>query len=179
MNHNADIESDTPRTSGFGVHILCVLVVLVPTLLFLYPIIVFVSDPFGGNDERADVNPSHAFSQLTGWQLPSTASILESTNSHSGFKNDGDYVLIVNMPPVELQSLLESDPNTWLDCPLAPEIVHYAWSLPVHSGTQYYGKRTSESDTNWHRGHVVIVNPESGMVWVYELASGTCGDRKP
>lgn len=106
MNHKADTESDTPRTSGFGFHFFCVLVVLVPTLNLLYPIIVSVSDPFSGSDIPADINPSHAFFQLTGWHLPSNAYVLESTNSHSGFKNDGDYVLTVQ--------LVARDHHRWL-----------------------------------------------------------------
>jgi hypothetical protein len=51
VNHKADAESDTPSPSGFGIHILCVLVVCIPVIIILYPIIVFVSDPFGGSDE--------------------------------------------------------------------------------------------------------------------------------
>jgi hypothetical protein len=168
VNHQADADTGAPRGSGWGIHILCILAVFVPATIFLYPIIVFFSDPFGGIDEPAVMDPSHGFSQLTGWSLPTSATIVENTNSHSGLRNEGDYVLVVRMPCEELQSLLESDQNTWLDCPLAPEIASSARTMPVHSGTKYFGKKSSESDNDWDRGHVVVVNPETGMVWIYE-----------
>jgi hypothetical protein len=168
MNAGTDMEKKALRPTGIGTQVLLILVALVPLIVFLYPIIAIVSFPFSGTDEPAVVDPSHAFSQLTGWSFPNSASVLENTNSHSGFKNDGDYVLVVRMPSLELQSLIERDRNIWLDCPVAPQIASSAWSLPVHSGTKYYAKKTSESDTDWHRGHVVIVNPDAGMVWIYE-----------
>ena len=36
------------------------------------------------------VDPSHGFSQLTGWSLPTSATVLKNTNSCGGFQNDGD-----------------------------------------------------------------------------------------
>ena len=154
--------------SGWGVHVVCFLVVFVPLIVFLSPVIAFLLNPFGGTDEPVAITPADGFSQLTGWQLPDNVSIVKNINSHSGFKNDGDYTLIVSMSPTQLRGLLEHDSNTWTDCPVAPEIAQSAWSLPSHSGTMYYAKKTSDSDSDWHRGHVVIVNSETGMVWVYE-----------
>jgi len=136
--------------------------------VFLYPVFAFISNPFGGMEEPAVVTPSDGFYQLTGWQLPENATVVRNQNSHSGFKNDGDYILIVSMSESQLGALLEGDSNTWLDCPVDPQIARSALAFPNHSGTLYYAKKTSDSDTDWHRGHVVIVNPETGMMWIYE-----------
>ena len=119
-------------------------------------------------DSTSTPDPADAFQQLTGWQLPPDAEILNNNNTHGGMTNDGDYTLTVRLSPQHLQALLTNDSHEWRDCPLEPEIVRSAWDLPDHSGKQYFAEKTYDSDADWHRGHAVIVNPESGYVWVYE-----------
>lgn len=118
--------------------------------------------------EPAAPDPNDAFEQLTGWQLPPGTEILENSNTHGGLTNDGDFVLTVRLRPRQLQGLIDSDSKAWCDCPVAPEIVRAATGLPEHSGSMYFAGKTMASDTDWHRGHVVIVNPKSGTVWIYE-----------
>lgn len=119
-------------------------------------------------DYTATPDPADAFKQLTGWQLPPDAEILANRNTHGGLTNDGDYVLTVRLSPPQLQALLDQDSRLWLDCPVDPDIVRSAWELPDHSGKQYYARKTFDSDTDWHRGHIVITNPDTGYVWIYE-----------
>jgi hypothetical protein len=113
-------------------------------------------------------HPRHAFLQLADWELPSNAEVLKHTNTHGGMTNDGDFDLVVRMPPADLQALMRSSTHDWKDCPIDPDIVHQIWDMPEHNGTQYWGAKTFESDADWHRGHIVIVNPETGMVWIHE-----------
>jgi hypothetical protein len=131
-------------------------------------IVGFFIAPFGGNDQPAEIDPSVAFSQLAGWQLPEQAEVLKHDNTHTGFTNDGDYTLVVRMSPSLLQTIMDHDSHSWSECPVAPEIANDAWSIPKHTGKLYWAQKTSESDTDWHRGHVVIVKPETGTVWIYE-----------
>ena len=119
-------------------------------------------------DSTSAPDPAEAFQQLTGWQLPPDAEILNNNNTHVGMTNDGDYTLSVSMSPQSLQSLLTNDTHTWRDCPIDPEIVRSAWNLPDHSGKQYFAQKTDDSDSDWHRGHAVIIDPDAGSVWIYE-----------
>ncbi len=160
--------TDSSRSFEWRILIVSMVVMFVPLLIVVFPVIALLSDPFGGTDEPVAVSPSDGFFQLTGWRLPDDASILKNSNSHRGFKNDGDYVLIVRMLPSQLQNLFESDSHQWLECPVNSEIVRSAWAFPEHSGTRYYAQKTRDSDADWHRGHVVITNLETGMVWIYE-----------
>ena len=130
--------------------------------------IVFLPSLVSIADSASTISPADAFLQLTGWQLPSTAKVVSSSDTHGGLQNDGDYTLTVRLRPSKLQALLRSDKKEWRDCPIAVGIVREAWDLPDHSGTKYYAERTMESDSDWHRGHVVIVNSDTGFVWVYE-----------
>jgi hypothetical protein len=165
-----DANQNGVHTSGrrsclWGGITLAAVVVLVPSCVALIRFGAYLVD-FGGN-EFAEIDPAKGFSQLTSWQLPEQAQVLTNTYTHSGFKNDGDYTLVVRMSPTHLQSLVANDPHVWVSCPVAPEIARLA-ALPQHSGDLYYAERTRESDADWHRGHVVIVNREMGMVWIYE-----------
>ncbi len=159
------------RTRSLIAIAIIVVVLALPGLFLIHlgiGVYQFLNNPFGGNDEPAEIDPSASFSQLTGWQLPDSATVLRNINTHSGFKNDGDYTLVVQMNPKQLQGLIDDGAHTWSDCPVAPDIVNGAWRLPEHGGESYWARKTSASDTDWHRGHVVIVRPETGRVWIYE-----------
>lgn len=121
MGQSTESTNDRVSHSGWGIHLVAALVVFVPLAVVLFPVLAFISDTFGGPDEPAVITPSDSFSQLTGWQLPDDASSVKNINSHSGFKNDGDYILIVSMSESQLATLLETDTNTWLECPVDPK----------------------------------------------------------
>ncbi|MCA8987129.1 MAG: hypothetical protein KDA78_05790, partial [Planctomycetaceae bacterium] len=148
--------------------VLVMAAVFVPLCLIVFSVTAFLLNPFDGNDEPEDIDPSSAFSELTGWRLPEGADVLINSNTHCGFKNDGDYTLIARLPPATLRSLVENSPHEWTECPITTEIASSAWSLPKHSGELYFSQKASMSDSDWHRGHIVLVNRESGMVWIYE-----------
>ncbi len=155
--------------SRAGVHVLCVLTVFVPVMLFLSPIIALLLNPFGSeHDQPILIEPRNAFLHLTGWSLPPGSSIQKNVNTHSGFKNDGDYVLIAHLPPDELNAKLRNDSREWRSCPVDSSIMHHAHSMPAHTGTKYFAQKTSSSDRDWHRGHLVTVDSRIGMVWIYE-----------
>lgn len=122
-------------------------------------------------DSASPLDPAGTFQQLTDWQLPTGAKIVANDNTHGGMTNDGDYMLIVQLSPQELQALVSSESSAWDDCPVAPEIARSAWGLPAHNGKQYYAKKTFDTDADWHRGHIVIINQDSGYVWIYEWKS--------
>ncbi len=142
-------------------------VMFVPVGFVLLSIAAVLINPFG-NEEPVPIDPSISFSQLTEWTLPAEAEVITNHNTHRGFNHDGDYTLVVRLNPATLRSLVESDRKKWADCPISPEIEGSARSIPMHSGELYYARKTSSADSDWHRGHVVIVNRETGMVWVYE-----------
>ena len=119
-------------------------------------------------DSASSLDPADAFQQLTGWQLPPDARIVENSDTHGGMTNDGDCVLTVRLRPHQLQALLNRDSQPWVDCPVDPDIIRSARGIPDHSGKQYYAKKTFDSDSDWHRGHIVIANPDTGYIWIYE-----------
>lgn len=144
----------------------CLLAVFTPFVLII--VNVYSSIPFGTSSKPLEIDPDELFLHLTEWELPPDAEILENRNTHGGMTNDGDYTLIVRMPPESLQTLIQGNSMEWTDCPIAPEIARSAPSLPRHAGQQYFAQKTFSSDNDWHRGHLVIVNEETGIVWVYE-----------
>ncbi|MFK7821533.1 MAG: hypothetical protein AB8G99_22655 [Planctomycetaceae bacterium] len=105
---------------------------------------------------------------LTGWELPGNAEVLEHRNTHGGMTYDGDFTLTVRLQPDQLKSLLGSTNNEWVECPVDPDIARHIWEIPENTGTIPWGEKTSETDGDWHRGHVVIVNPDEGMIWIHE-----------
>ena len=171
MSQTSKTENKSSSLFGAALFVVGALLMSAPLLIILiipFTAIRFLTSPQEDSDNPPAIDPSEAFQQLTGWKMPQDAAVLENRNNHSGFKNDGDYLLRVRMIPGQLRALVDSDSNTWCNCPIAPEIAESALELPDHTGTMYYAKKTSSSDTDWHCGHVVIVNPETGFVWIYE-----------
>ena len=124
--------------------------------------------PFGFDSGPALPDPPKDFTQLTGWTLPSDAQVLRAENTFSGFKNDGDYTMIVRTSPVTVGEWVStSGANTWKPCPIPSEIQERCLQLPNHDGTIYRAEKVMDTDDDWHRGSLVIVNPEIGMVWIY------------
>ena len=148
------------------INVVAAFIVVVLLSVILFPVI-----PFSDPSVPVPVDAADAFRQLTGWALPQSTQVLISEHTHGGFKNDGRLTVAVRIPPRELSTLLPNDSNTWHDCPIASEIARGAWSLPNHSGTIYYARKTSDTDKDWHRGYVVIVNPDTGRVWLHEWKS--------
>lgn len=165
MDHASDTNNESAAAPGTAIKVIAAVVVLIPLFIILLPLLAYLAD------EPTVVDPTHAFQQLTDWPLPPNASIVKNEYTHGGMQNDGDCTLITRMSPQQLQDLLENDSARWVDCPIDPEIAKSAWDLPEHSGTKYYAKKTFDSDPDWHRGHIVIVNPETGFVWIYEWKS--------
>ena len=165
MNSDRPVTIDLESSPSVALKALAALFVGGLLLIVFLPALVSIAD------SPSTISPADAFQQLTGWQLPSTATVVSNSDTHGGLQNDGDYALTVKLQPSKLQSLLRSDQKEWRDCPIAPEIVREAWDLPDHSGTKYYAEKTMDSDSDWHRGYVVIVNPDTGFVWVYEWKS--------
>ena len=131
-------------------------------MLLLFPLF------FGFDTQPATPDPPRDFKQLTGWALPSDAQILRAENTFSGFKGDGDYTLIVKTSSDRLESwVADSESDIWMECPIPSEIQEACWNLPYHSGKLYRVIKVMDTDDDWHRGSIVLLNPDSGMVWVY------------
>lgn len=124
--------------------------------------------PFGFHSVPATPDPPHDFKQLTGWTLPDDAQVLRAENTFAGFKGDGEYTLIVHTSPDRVAKWVSaSDSGTWKPCPIPAEIQEYCWQLPHHDGQLYRAEKVMDSDDDWHRGSLVIVNADTGTVWVY------------
>ncbi|MEQ9407304.1 MAG: hypothetical protein RIK87_06235 [Fuerstiella sp.] len=156
--------NDSAAPPAAVIKVIAVVVVVLPLVIILFPLLAYLAD-------ETTVDPTDAFQQLTGWTLPPNASIVKKEYTHGGMQNDGDFKLVIRMSPQQLQGLVENDSSRWIDCPIDSAIDESAWDLPEHSGTRYYAKKTFDSDPDWHRGHIVIVNPETGFVWIYEWKS--------
>lgn len=162
MTSDSNITDELNSAPSLSVKILAALFVGGFLFVILLPALISLADA------DSSLDPADAFQQLTGWQLPRDARMVENSNTHGGMTNDGDFVLTVRLRPQQLQALVDRDSQPWVDCPVDPEIMRSAWALPDHSGTQYYAKKTFDTDTDWHRGYIVIANPDTGYVWVYE-----------
>ena len=119
-------------------------------------------------DEPQELDPADVFQQLTSWQLPGDAVVLTNENTHSGLTNDGTYTLIVKLSPSRLDSLMKQSEYEWKPCPIPQQILDGMIDEPKTQGELFYAAKTMESDEDWHRGHVVIVDQRIGMVWIYE-----------
>ena len=124
--------------------------------------------PFGFDSGPAMPDPPRDFKRLTGWTFPDDAQVLRAENTFSGFLGDGDYTLVVQTSPDRVAKWISaSGSGTWKPCPIPAEIQEYCWQLPNHDGQLYRADKVMDTDDGWHRGSLVIVNPDTGMVWVY------------
>jgi hypothetical protein len=123
---------------------------------------------FGLDNPPQPPDPQNDFAHLTGWTLPPTARIISATNTIGGFRNDGKYLLIVRVSPEQIQRWLSTAaPEDWQTGSVPDEVRRYWHSPPQYDGIVYRIKRVMDDDTDWHRGSIVIINPDSGTVWVY------------
>ncbi len=124
--------------------------------------------PFGLDSPPREPDPKADFQTLTGWGLPDNANVLKAENTFSGFKGDGDYTLIVQMPEGSVRLLLQADEaGEWNECPISSEIQAHFGNFAKHSGERYRATKTRPDDADWHRGSIVVANSTDDLLWIY------------
>lgn len=157
------------------------------TLVFVYFLAGFGSD-------QSTTPPNTVFTTETGIEIGDDWQLIASGDDHGGFVGDGETYFVFSVPTADIENLLASPAlwsNDWLHGPVDHAIgyhcgfgiggVGYSSSsngTKEYSGHQrlasllsstqirYDAKERCCESLRWHNGHLLIVDPENGKIWL-------------
>ena len=163
--------------------------VAVPILLFM-GVMSFMLGPY----RTVVADPSREFTQFTGLEWPSAASIVSVADDHGGFIGDGEFHIVFDADRETLERWLAESPpwdqTEWKPGPVPGEIgFHCTFGLggigtgTTHGGQSlYFGnpelvqllssrqiRYAADShcgDSCWHNGALLVIDPTNSRVWL-------------
>ena len=117
-----------------------------------------------------DPDPESDFEQMTGLDWPADAVVVTASNTISGMQSEGRYELQFRTSPTTAKQWLARPVprgSRWQEDFLPDEIVQYCGPDWQSDGHPYAAWKVLPSDTDWHRGTLLIADPKTGMVWLY------------
>jgi hypothetical protein len=139
------------------------------------------------------VDSASDFKFYTGLAMPEGASVVRTGDDHGGFQGDGEFYLVFEADPEALSKWLADAPpwgKSWQAGPLPSEMTFqnmFGWQesglLDLPEPDAHLNPDRAENVLNstrvrysaeerccqtlpWHNGSLLIVDPESGYVWL-------------
>ena len=164
----------------------CGITTLVACGLLLY----FVSPLFN----TLLVDSASDFKFFTGLAMPEDATVVRTADNHGGFHGDGEFYLVFKTDRATLENWLAEPPpwgKRWQAGPLPSEMTYqnmFGWEFDFSAvegqaavdptkpdraayafnspSVRYSAEERCCEGTPWHNGSLLIVDPESGYVWL-------------
>lgn len=117
-------------------------------------------------------NQAQAFLESSGLKLPTNARIIESCDDHSGFHGDGEYYMVFDTTPEEINKYLQTTPwnNQWQKQPVPSDISFRTGLTKIYADTFesndiWYVATGKDGAIPYHNGKLMVIDPQLNRVF--------------